>query len=48
MPDLTRDQVSLIRSKAAVKKLRKRHMLLHEGEVSNYKIFVVKGFASQL
>ena len=42
-PDLTRDQVSLIHSKSIVKKLRKRYMLLHEGEVSTHKIFVVKG-----
>ena len=43
MPGLTKEQLSLLRSMCVIKKLLKRQMLLHEGEVSRYKIFVVKG-----
>ncbi|MVT09107.1 Crp/Fnr family transcriptional regulator [Chitinophaga tropicalis] len=41
--DLTKDQLKYICSLATMKKLRRRHLLLKEGEVCQYKIFVSKG-----
>ena len=43
VPGLTGEQLKLMRSMCTMKKVRKRQMLLHEGEVCHYKIFVVKG-----
>jgi CRP-like cAMP-binding protein len=43
MPAVTSDELSLLYSKCVPRKLRKKEMLLREGEVSNYKIFVAKG-----
>lgn len=43
MPGLTKEQVSLMRSMCIMKKLRRKQLLLHEGSVSRYKIFVAKG-----
>jgi CRP-like cAMP-binding protein len=40
---LTKEELRLIRSMATEKKLRRRQLLLHEGEVCRHKIFVVKG-----
>lgn len=40
---LTSEELHLIRSLAVMKKLRKRQLLLHEGEVCQYKIFITKG-----
>ena len=42
MPGITREQLNLMRSMCVIKKLRKRQMLLHEGEICRHKIFVVK------
>jgi CRP-like cAMP-binding protein len=39
----TSEELELMRSVAIVKKLRKRQLLLSEGEVCHYKIFVTKG-----
>ncbi len=43
VPGLTTEQVNLMRSMCSMKKMRKRQMLLREGEVSRHKIFVAKG-----
>ena len=43
MHGLTAEQINLMRSVSVTKKLRKRQMLLQEGEVSRHKIFVAKG-----
>ena len=43
MPGITDKQISLMHSKCVVKKLRKKEMLLQEGEVCHNKIFVAKG-----
>ncbi|HTQ27225.1 MAG TPA: Crp/Fnr family transcriptional regulator [Puia sp.] len=43
IPGLTREQISLIRSRSAARKLRKKELVLQEGEVGRYKIFVAKG-----
>jgi len=43
MPGLTREEISLLRSMCVMKKLRKKQMLLHEGEINRYKIFVLNG-----
>jgi CRP-like cAMP-binding protein len=40
---LSKDELQLMRSLARVKKLRRRQLLLQEGEVCRYKIFVLKG-----
>ncbi|UFH57071.1 Crp/Fnr family transcriptional regulator [Spirosoma sp. KNUC1025] len=42
-PGLTREQMQLIRSKSVLKKVRRRQVLLHEGEVCQHKIFVLRG-----
>lgn len=39
----TKDEVKLIRSLATEKKLRRRQLLMHEGEVCRFKAFVMKG-----
>jgi len=39
----TKEELQLMRSLSVEKKLRKRQLLLHEGEVCKYKTFVVKG-----
>lgn len=41
--DLTKDELKQIRSLSTVKKLRRRQLLLHEGEICRHKIFVSKG-----
>jgi CRP-like cAMP-binding protein len=41
--DFTNDELKLIRSLSVMKKLRRRQLLLREGEVCQYKIFVAKG-----
>ena len=43
VPGLTTEEISLVFSKAVFKKLRKRQLLLHEGEICRYKLFVLKG-----
>jgi CRP-like cAMP-binding protein len=43
MPGIIQEQISLMHSKCVVKKLRKKEMVLQEGEVCRYKIFVAKG-----
>lgn len=43
IPGLTTEDIDLICSKSVTKKLRKKQLLLREGEVSRYKIFVTKG-----
>ncbi len=43
IPALTREEVNLLRSKCVLKKLRKKQLLLHEGEINRYKIFVLNG-----
>lgn len=43
VPGITKEQVGLIHSTSIVKGVRKKEMLLREGEVSKYKIFVAKG-----
>lgn len=43
IPGLTKEQINLFRSACVMKKLRRKQMLLHEGEISRYKIFVAKG-----
>ena len=40
---LTKDELQLARSLSTERKLRKRQLLLHEGEVCRYKAFVTKG-----
>lgn len=42
-PELTSEQIHLIRSKSVVRKVRKRQVLMYEGEVCQYKIFVLRG-----
>ncbi|MBD2756664.1 Crp/Fnr family transcriptional regulator [Spirosoma validum] len=42
-PEITDEQMQLIRSRSALKKVRKRQVLLQEGEVCQYKIFVLRG-----
>ena len=39
----TADELKLIRSLCTPKKVRRRQLLLHEGEICQYKIFVGKG-----
>ncbi len=43
IPGLTGEEINLLRSVCVMKKLRKRQLLLHEGEVNRYKIFVLSG-----
>ncbi|GAB4022636.1 Crp/Fnr family transcriptional regulator [Spirosoma koreense] len=43
IPELTGEQMQLIRSKSVVKKVRRRQMLMREGEVCQLKIFVLRG-----
>ncbi|MFT3704981.1 MAG: Crp/Fnr family transcriptional regulator [Agriterribacter sp.] len=43
IPTITKEQITLMQSKCIKKKLRKKEMVLQEGEVSMYKLFVVKG-----
>lgn len=43
MPGLSKEQVNLMRTLCVTKKLRRKQMILHEGEVSLQKIFVSKG-----
>lgn len=40
---ITKDQLNHMRSLCVMKKLRKKQLELHEGEVCRYKIFVAKG-----
>ncbi|GAB3940563.1 cyclic nucleotide-binding domain-containing protein [Spirosoma harenae] len=42
-PGLTGEQMQLICSKSIIRKVRRRQMLLHEGEVCQQKIFVLRG-----
>jgi len=39
----TKDELKLIRSQSTEKKIRRRQIQLHEGEVCRHKIFVAKG-----
>lgn len=41
--DFTPDDLALLRSLSIVKKVRRKELLLQEGEVCRYKIFVAKG-----
>ncbi|SHN10279.1 Crp/Fnr family transcriptional regulator [Chitinophaga sp. CF418] len=41
--ELTKDELKYMRSLATVKRIRRRQLLLKEGEVSRHKVFVVKG-----
>lgn len=41
--NFTPEEIKLLRSLSTVKKLRRRQLLLQEGEVCRYKIFVAKG-----
>ncbi len=43
IPGLTKEEISLICLKAAFKKLRKKQLLLEEGEICRHKVFVIKG-----
>ena len=43
VPELTDEHIDQIRLMSIVRKVRKKHFLLHEGEVCRYKIFVVHG-----
>ena len=43
IPGLTAEQTELIQKKCVAKKLRRRDMLLQEGEVCRHKIFVLQG-----
>jgi CRP-like cAMP-binding protein len=43
LPELTDEQINRIRLVSVVRKVRRKHFLLHEGEVSCHKIFVVQG-----
>lgn len=43
MAGFTAEELKLMRSHAMVRKLRRRQLLLQEGEVCRYKIFVAKG-----
>lgn len=43
MPAVTAGELNLLYAKCIRRKLRKKEMLLREGEVSHYKIFVAKG-----
>ena len=40
---LTDEEMQLIQSVSVIKKMRKRHYLLQEGEVSRHKAFITKG-----
>lgn len=42
-PAITTEQIGLMRLKAVTKKVRKKDILLTEGQVAQYKIFVAKG-----
>ncbi|WP_420148369.1 Crp/Fnr family transcriptional regulator, partial [Spirosoma sp.] len=42
-PELTPEQMQLIRSRSVVKKVHRKQSLMHEGEVCRYKIFVIRG-----
>lgn len=43
MPGITKEQTDLLLSKCIVRKLHKKEILLKEGGISHYKIFVMKG-----
>jgi cAMP-binding proteins - catabolite gene activator and regulatory subunit of cAMP-dependent protein kinases len=43
IPGITKEQVSLMQNKCTIKTLRKKEVLLKEGEICHYKIFVTKG-----
>ena len=43
IPGLTAKEINLLRSVCVMKKLRRRQLLLREGEVNRYKIFVLSG-----
>lgn len=41
--NFTQEELTLVRSLSITKKLRRKQLLLHEGEVCKYKTFVIKG-----
>jgi len=41
--NFTEEELRLIRSRAIIRKLRRKQLILKEGEISQHKIFVVKG-----
>jgi len=43
IPGLSKEQLNLIRSKCVMRKLRRKQLLFHEGEINRYKIFVLSG-----
>ncbi|MGN6494129.1 MAG: Crp/Fnr family transcriptional regulator [Agriterribacter sp.] len=43
IPDIAQRDIDLMRARCVTKKLRRREMLLQEGEVCRHKIFVAKG-----
>ena len=43
MPHLLKEEISRIRLGCVTKKMRRKEILLHEGEINRCKIFVAKG-----